>query len=253
MEEKLTLSVVMPVYNACEFLSESINSVLGQTYTDFELIVVDDCSKDNSYDILCEYMSRDSRVKVFKNEENKGVSYTRNFAVSKAKGEYIALIDSDDIWDKNKLKKQLEHLKKHSDAAFCYTGSAFIYSDSKKSDFVFRVPKKVDYKTLLKQNVASCSSVVIKRDWLLKYPMAHDKMHEDFAVWLSVLKECSFAYGIDEPLLMYRVADNSKSSNKLKAALMNYRTYKYVGLNYFQRLYYMGWYIIAGLKKHSSI
>ncbi len=253
MEEKITLSVIMPVHNASAFLSSSVESVLNQTYTDFELVAVDDCSSDDSYDILCGYMNRDSRIKVFRNEENKGVSYTRNFAVSKAKGEYIALIDSDDMWDREKLEKQLELLKNHSDAAFCYTGSSFVDADSKKSDFVFKVPQKVDYKSLLKQNVASCSSVVIKREWLLKYPMAHDKMHEDFATWLSVLKECDFAYGINEPLLVYRVADNSKSGNKLKSALMNYRTYKYVGLNFFERLYYMGWYIVAGLKKHSSI
>ena len=253
MEEKLTLSVIMPVYNASAFLVDTIESVLSQTYSDFELIAVDDCSKDNSFEILCGYMNRDSRVKAFRNSDNKGVSYSRNFAVSKAKGEYIALIDSDDMWNEKKLEKQLELLKNHSDAAFCYTGSAFIDTESKESDFVFRVPQKVDYKTLLKQNVASCSSVVIKRDWLLKYPMAHDNMHEDFAVWLSVLKECSFAYGIDEPLLVYRIAQDSKSGNKFKSAVMNYRTYKYVGLNIFERLYYMGCSMFAGLKKHSSI
>lgn len=243
----------MPVYNASRFLSQTIESVLNQSFKDFEFIAVDDCSKDDSYDILCNYASRDSRIRVYKNEENKGVSYTRNFAVSKAEGEYIALIDSDDMWESEKLTKQLEILNIHDDAAFCYTGSAFVDTNSQKSDFVFRVPKRVDYKTLLKQNVASCSSVVIRKEWLLKYPMAHDDMHEDFAVWLSVLKECRFAYGIDEPLLIYRVDRNSKSGNKFKSIGMTYRVYKYMKLNIFQRLYYLFMYIISGIKKHGSI
>lgn len=250
---KASVSVIMPVYNASSFLAQSVESVLNQTYKDFEFIVIDDCSTDNSYEILCEYAKLDSRITVYKNEQNRGVSYTRNFGVKKAKGEYIALIDSDDIWKEDKLSKQLELIKKYPDTDLCYTGSAYIDTNNKMSDFVFRVPSKVDYKTLLKQNVASCSSVVIKKAWLIKYPMAHDSMHEDFAVWLSVLKDGGVARGIDEPLLIYRVDKSSKSGNKFKSMKMTYRVYKYIGLNIFKRLFYMCAYTISGIKKHSSI
>lgn len=248
----MTLSVIMPVYNASKFLSQTLDSVLSQSYKDFEMIAVDDCSTDNSFDILCEYAQKDNRVKVYKNESNRGVSYTRNFAVEKACGEYIALIDSDDMWASDKLEKQLELLEKRN-ADLCYTGSAFIDTESKISDFVFEVPVRVDYKTLLKQNVISCSSVVIKKSLLLKFPMAHDDMHEDFAVWLSVLKDGHKACGINEPLLIYRVDKNSKSGNKFKSMKMTYKVYKYVGINFFARLYYLANYTIRGIKKYSSI
>lgn len=248
----MTLSVIMPVYNASKFLSQTLDSVLSQSYKDFELIAVDDCSTDNSFDILCEYAKKDNRVKVYKNESNRGVSYTRNFAVGKSCGEYIALIDSDDMWKSDKLEKQLELLEKRN-ADLCYTGSAFIDTDSNFSDFIFKVPVRVDYKTLLKQNVISCSSVVIKKSLLEEFPMAHDDMHEDFAVWLSVLKEGHRACGINEPLLIYRVDKNSKSGNKFKSMKMTYKVYKYIGLNFFERLYYLAFYVCSGIKKHSSI
>lgn len=247
------VSVIMPVYNAERFLRQAVDSVLTQSYSDFELILVDDCSTDGSYDILCEYENKDKRVRVFKNEQNKGVSYTRNFAVSKANGEYIALIDSDDMWRKDKLSKQMSLIEKYPDTDLCYTASAFVDTESVESDFVFNVPEQVTYKKLLKQNVASCSSVLIKKKWLVKYPMAHDNMHEDFAVWLSVLKDGGKARGINEPLLIYRVAANSKSGNKFKSMGMTYRVYKYMGLNIFERCYYMCFYILSGIKKHGSI
>lgn len=249
----MKISVIMPVYNAERFLREAIDSVLTQSFENFELIALDDCSTDSSYEILCEYSEKDDRVKVYKNEVNKGVSYTRNYGVSKAKFPYVALIDSDDMWDKEKLRKQVELLSVYPDTDICYTGSAFVDTNSVKSDFVFSVPDEVSYKKLLRQNVASCSSVLIKKKWLIKYPMAHDSMHEDFAVWLSVLKDGGKARGINEPLLIYRVDRNSKSGNKFKSMKMTYRVYKFIGLNFFQRLYYMVFYTLSGIKKHSSI
>ncbi len=247
------ISVIMPVYNASRFLRESIDSVLKQTYIDFELILVNDGSKDKSLHIMREYESTDKRVRVFSNDRNRGVSYTRNFGVSQAQGEYVALIDSDDMWAEDKLEKQMNLMNKYNDTDICYTGSAFVDTNSNMSDFVFNVPQKVDYKTLLKQNVISCSSVLIKRELLIRYPMAHDNMHEDFVVWLSVLKNGGVARGINEPLLIYRVDKNSKSGNKFKSLMMGYRVYKYMGINFFMRCYYMVSYIIKGIKKHSSI
>ncbi len=255
MENKIIdkISVVMPVYNAERFLRDAIDSVLCQSFEDFELIVIDDCSTDSSYEILREYERKDSRVRVYKNEENKGVSFTRNFGVSKAKSEYIALIDSDDMWRKDKLSQQISILEKYPDTAVCFTASSFVDTDSIESNFIFHIPSEVSYKKLLKQNVISCSSVLVKKEWLEKYPMAHDNMHEDFAVWLSILKDGGKARGINEPLLIYRVDRDSKSGNKLKSMAMTYRVYKFMGLNFFLRLYYMVFYTVSGIKKHSSI
>ncbi len=247
------ISVVMPVYNANRFLSDAIESVLNQSYVDFEFIIIDDCSSDNSYEIMKKYAQSDDRVKIFKNEQNRGVSYTRNFGVSKATGDYVALIDSDDMWECDKLQKQMSVMQMFPDTDICFTGSAFIDTKSVRSTFVFRIPTLVDYKTLLKQNVISCSSVLIKRELLVKYPMAHDDMHEDYVVWLSVLKNGGVARGVDEPLLVYRVDRQSKSGNKFKSLKMGYKVYKYIGLNIFQIGYYMMHYVVRGIRKHGSI
>lgn len=247
------VSVVMPVYNAQRFLKEAIDSVLSQSFSHFELILVDDCSTDASYEIMLQYEKKDIRVRTYKNSENKGVSYTRNFGVSKATHNYVAFIDSDDMWEKDKLQKQMELIGKYPQTDICYTGSAFVDTNSRRSDFVFKVPTKVLYKELLKQNVVSCSSSLVKKEWLTKYPMAHDNMHEDFAVWLSILKDGGVARGVDEPLLVYRVDRNSKSGNKFKSMKMTYRVYKYMGLNVFERFYYLVFYVLSGIKKHGSI
>lgn len=247
------VSVVMPVYNAEKFLRESIESVLSQSYDAFELILINDCSKDNSLEIMREYAEKDSRVKVFDNESNKGVSYTRNVGVKNACGEYIAFLDSDDMWTSDKLEKQFRLIKEHPETDICFTGSAFVDTDSNKSDFVFSVPQSVTYKELLKQNVISCSSVLIKKEWLEKYPMQYDNMHEDFAVWLQVLRDNGVARAVNEPLLVYRVCKNSKSGNKFKSLLMGYRVYKFLGINIFKRCYYMMFYIVRGIRKHGSI
>lgn len=247
------VSVIMPVYNAERFLRYSIDSVLSQTYVDFELILVNDCSKDNSLMIMREYEQKDSRVKVFSNEQNRGVSYTRNFGVENASGEYIAFLDSDDMWTSDKLQKQFELIDKYPDIDICFSGSAFVDTEGNKSDYVFSIPEKVTYKELLKQNVISCSSVLIKKDWLIKYPMQYDNMHEDFAVWLQVLRDNGVARAVNEPLLIYRVDKNSKSGNKFKSLLMGYRVYKFMGINFFMRCYYMMFYIVRGIRKHGSI
>lgn len=247
------VSIVMPVYNAQRFLSQAIDSVLSQSYSDFELIMIDDCSTDNSFEILREYEKKDSRVSVFKNNKNRGVSFTRNFGVKKAKSDYIAFIDSDDMWTADKLEKQINLIDKYPDTTLCYTGSGFVDTNSVKSEFVFSVPYEVSFKKLLKQNVISCSSALVKKDWLIKFPMAHDNMHEDFATWLSILKYGGKARGINEPLLIYRVDRNSKSGNKFKSMAMTYRVYKFMGLNVFQRVYYMIFYTISGIRKHGSI
>lgn len=252
-EKSIKVSVIMPVYNAQRFLKDAIDTVLSQSFSDFELIVVDDCSTDGSYEILLGYRGNDERVRVYKNEENRGVSYTRNFGVSKAENDYIAFIDSDDMWEKDKLFKQIELINQHEEVDICYTGSAFVDTDSKRSNYIFKVPTQVSYKELLKQNVISCSSALVKKKWLIKYPMAHDSMHEDFAVWLSVLKDGGVARGVDEPLLVYRVDRNSKSGNKFKSMKMTYRVYKYMGLNVFKRFYYLVFYVLSGIKKHGSI
>lgn len=252
MEKKINCSVVMTVYNAEKYLRDTIESVLRQTEKNFELIIVNDCSTDSSEEIIKEYMS-DDRIRYFKNEKNLKVSKTRNFGVSKAESDYVAFVDSDDIWLDNKLEKQLAFMKAH-DAQICYSSYGFISDDGTMKNKVFDVPKMVTFKKLLKQNVITPSASIFKKELLLKYPFYADKVHEDFVAFLQMLKnEKICAYGIADPLILYRLTTNSKSRNKIKAAVMTLKSYKEVGLNLFEQLFYLPFYIVNGLKKYKGL
>lgn len=246
------VSIIMAAYNAEKTIRQAIDSVLAQTYTDFELLVVNDCSKDKTPLIISEYSQRDERVKLITNPRNMGVSHTRLNGLSAATGDWIAVLDSDDAWLPEKLEKQME-LQKQTGAVLLYTGSQFIDCDGNKIDWVLNVPEQVDYRTLLKQNVLSNSSSLCRRDLYKKNYVIGDGMHEDFALWLNILKTGAVAYGVNEPLLVYRVSTNSKSGNKIKAAKMNWNTYRAVGLNVFDALYYELWYVVKGILKYRHL
>lgn len=247
------VSIIIPVYNAEKTVRDTLDSVLMQTFTDYEVIMTDDCSTDCSYEILCEYAEMDTRFRVIKNEKNSGTSFSRNEAVKHANGEYVAFLDADDLWLPDKLQKQLVTVKSHQDALIWYTGSGFISADGKRKASILHVPERVDWKELLKQNNISCSSVVLRRETALDYPFPSDiRCHEDYAVWLSILSEGGYAYGLDEPLLTYRLGVG-KSANKIRAALMNWRTYDAVGLGFFAKVRYMASYSFRSIAKYAKI
>lgn len=251
MENKLKCSVVMTVYNAEKYLRDTIDSVLRQTEKNFELIIVNDCSTDSSEEIVKSY--NDERIKYFKNKENMKVSRTRNFGVSMAKADYVAFIDSDDIWLDTKLEKQLAHMEK-TGAKICYSGYGFVSDAGVMQNKVFNVPEKVTFKRLLKQNVITPSASIFAKELLLKYPFYADKVHEDFVAFLQMLKnEKIYAYGINDPLILYRLTTNSKSRNKVKAMVMTLKSYREVGLNIFQQVFYLPFYILNGLKKYRGL
>lgn len=246
--KELLCSVVMTVYNAEKYLRQAIDSVLKQTEGRFELIIVNDCSKDASEEIIKSYT--DERIRYFKNEKNLKVSKTRNFGVSQAKTNLIAFIDSDDVWLENKLEKQLAFMKK-TGARICYGACGFIDDDGTLLNKVFDVPEKVSFKKLLKQNVITPSLSMFDKELLIKYPFEADEVHEDFVASLKMLKhENICAYGISEPLILYRLTTNSKSRNKFKSMVMTYKSYKLLGLNIIQRLYNLPFYVLNGLKKY---
>ena len=210
MERKIECSVIMTVYNAEKYLKQAIESVISQTMKNFELIIVNDCSTDSSEEIIKQYLD-DKRIRYFKNQENLKVSKSRNFGVSKAVADFVAFIDSDDIWFEQKLEKQLNFMKAKN-AQICYSSYAFISDDGVLQNKVFDVPKEVDFKKLLKQNVITPSASMFKRELLLKYPFYADDVHEDFVAFLQMLKnEKIKAYGIVDPLILYRLTKNSKS------------------------------------------
>lgn len=207
------VSVIMPVYNGEKFIENSILSVLNQTYKNFELIIIDDKSKDNTINIVSRFFRIDSRIKFLKNTENLGVAETRNVGLKKAKGRWIAFLDSDDIWEKTKLEEQLNFMKMNN-VSLSYTGYSII---NEKGCFVkeISVPSSLNYRQALYGNQIACLTVMIDKSKILKFEMPKIR-HEDYATWLNILKTGIVAKGLNKNLARYRKVGNSLSSNKIK-------------------------------------
>lgn len=248
------VSIIMPAYNSEKYIEQAIQSVLSQTYEDWELLVIDDCSIDQTAFLVQKFVRSDSRIHYYKNEVNMGPGGSRNFAVGQAQGEWIAFLDSDDLWDEDKLKEQMD-LAKTKGAEFIFSGSAFIDELGNKLPYYLTVPERITFRQLLKQNVISCSSVLIRHDLIEKYPMRREKdIHEDFAVWLQILRDLGIsAYAVNHPLLIYRISVESKSGNKIKAAMMTYRVYRYIGLSSFSSIYYWLHYSVRSMRKYRHL
>ena len=231
------ISIIMPAYQAEKTVADSIRSVLAQSFQDWELIVIDDCSADNTCRLVEELkksLPRETgeKIRLIKKQKNTGVSESRNLGAEMAQGDWIAFLDSDDLWATDKLEKQMQLLSRHPDAGILFTGSAFIRGNGERSSYVLQVPEEITYRRLLRQNLISCSSVVMRRELFLRHRMQHDELHEDFLLWLKLLKEGVKAYGVNEPLLIYRLSPASKSGNKLHAARMTWRVYRHMGLGF---------------------
>lgn len=246
------ISIIMPAYNAEKTIRHAVQSVLTQTYHDFELIIINDGSQDRTLEVIQELMLKDKRIRLISNDENSGVSIARHTGVEIAKSEWIAFLDSDDAWEPDKLEKQIA-LQKKTGANLLFTGSAFMNADGHRLNAVLHIPETIGYKKLLKQNLISNSSVMIRKSLYQQHESMGDNMHEDFTCWLKVLRSGETAHGIDEPLLIYRLSAISKSGNKMKAARMNWNTYRAIGLNVIQAAYYEMWYVVNGLLKYRKL
>lgn len=249
---KPLVSIIMPAYNCEKYIEKAINSVIRQTYKQWELIIVDDCSNDRTVNHIEVLSKLDTRIKFYKNDCNIGVSETRNKAISLANGNWIAFLDSDDMWETSKLEKQC-NLLKNKNVEFIFTGASYINEKGEAYNGIFEVPEVIDYKKLRMQNVISCSSVLIKKKYFDEIKMENDNIHEDYAVWLRVLKTGIKAYGINEPLLIYRISSNSKSGNKIKTIRMTYKVFEHIGLNKISSMYFTIRHIMGATKKYIKI
>ncbi|MGX7233590.1 glycosyltransferase family 2 protein [Enterococcus italicus] len=219
------VSIILPCYNSEETIKEAIESVLNQTYLNWELIIIDDCSEDTSYNVIKNYLMIDTII-YFKNKKNLGVSESRNIGIKKSSGEYIAFLDSDDIWDKCKLEKQIRFMKTNN-LLLTFTSMKYINYDGNSLAGTFRVKKDKSFKTLRYHNSISTSSVIVKKNAIGDLKMVSGDFHEDYLFWLSILKKNKIdAVPLDDLLVTYRFSKNSKSSNKLKSFKMTYRVYR---------------------------
>ena len=220
------ISIITPVYNVESYIEETIKSVLDQTYEKWELLLIDDCSKDNSLNICEEYSKKDKRIKVFKQKINMGVANTRNRGIDEAKGDFICFLDADDIWDKEKLEKQLKFMKEEN-CAFSFTGYEFINKNGHSKNKKVKVPKKINYNEALKNTTIWTCTVMFNMNKLTKKDIYMPKVKsEDTACWWKVLKKVDYAYGLDEVLAYYRRRPNSLSSNKIKAVKRIWKLYR---------------------------
>lgn len=244
------VSVIMPAYNCEKYIGAAIRSVVDQTMTDWELIIIDDCSKDGTFRVAEEMAAADERIRLFRNEKNLGPAGSRNRGLDLASAQYIALLDSDDLWRPEKLDRQLR-LAEEQKAEFIYCSYAIIDENGKKRSRDFIIPPETNLKAMLSQNVVGCSTVMLSAELLRKYRFSSDFYHEDYALWLRILRQLDKAWGIVEVQAEYRVLPNSRAGNKLRSARHCWEIYgKLLHLPFPKRVYYFSRYALAGLRKY---
>lgn len=242
----ILVSIITPSYNSSKFIGDTINSVMNQTYREWELIIVDDNSSDDSIHKINSAINFDSRIKLIELSHNLGAAAARNVAIKSAQGRFIAFLDSDDLWDSQKLEKQINFMI-NENVAFSYT--AYMKINEEGVPFqAMKVPSKVSYRNLLKTCVIGCLTVVYDTKYVGKVYMPENIKREDFATWLRLLKCVDYAYALPEVLASYRVYPDQSSSNKASMALESWRLYRNVEqLNIFKATYYFSQYAIRGL------
>ena len=222
------VSIVIPVYNASKVISETIRTIQNQTYKNWEAIFVDDCSQDESISIIKKFQKDDERIKLFVMKENKkNPAYPRNYGIKKAKGKYLCFIDADDLWDKDKLEKQVKFMKE-KDVGFSYTSYEFADSNGIATGKKVIAKEKLSYKACLKNNIISTITVMfnlekIDKDLISMPPL---KYVEDTATWWKILRNGYTAYGIKDVFSYYRRMPNTSSSNKIKALKSLWNLYR---------------------------
>lgn len=241
------VSVVIPTYNSAKTIGPAIDSVLLQDVA-LEILLIDDGSKDDLAGALSPY-TRDPRIRVLFNEKNQGVAYTRNRGVAEARGNYVAFLDADDWWEAGKLAAQLDAMERTGAVLSC-TARELMNSDGTSRGRIISVQPEITYEKLLRGNTINCSSVVLRTDVAREFPMECDEAHEDYIMWLKVLKKYKRAVGIDHPYLKYRMSENSKSGTKLHSAKMTYMVYRHMGYGHLKCMALFASYAVNGVLKY---
>ena len=213
----------MPAYNSGRFIEQSIRSVLSQTYTDWELLIVDDCSTDNTTSIVASF--KDKRIHYQRNTNNMGAALTRNEALKIAKGKYIAFLDSDDIWDAEKLERQIAYMQQKG-YAFTFTNYRIINEDGSSQGKELQMPPSMTYHQYLRNTAIGCLTVIIDKEQTGDFRMPNIKSSHDFALWLQIMKRGFNAYSMPQCLASSRIVTTSNTAKKWKAAQDVWRVYR---------------------------
>lgn len=250
MKTKIFFSIVIAAYNAEKYILDTLVSVNNQTFDNYEVIIIDDASTDLTVCLVEEYIKNNVKFSLYCNEKNLGVARSRNIGFDKAKGEYIALLDADDLWLPRKLEKQ-HQLVQTMDVDITYTSYEMIDELSNSLNRVYVTKDKLSYSDLLKENYIGCSSAVFKKCITKKISMDPNYAHEDFAFWLECLRKGYTGVGLLEPLVKYRILDGSRSHNKRKAFVERFRILHHrEKISIFYSVYVLLFYSINGFKKY---
>ncbi|WP_271400377.1 glycosyltransferase family 2 protein [Salinicoccus roseus] len=247
-ENKPVISVITPAYNSERFIKTTIQSVLDQTYQNWEMVIVDDQSKDNTVRYVKEMQEKDNRIRLIELEENSGSAVARNTALENAQGRYIAFLDSDDSWMPEKLEQQLAFMQER-DIAFSFTSYVRTLEDGVVTDYVSKTPRKVDWDALMKRCVIGCLTVMLDTQKTGPVRMVNIRTRQDYALWLELTRRGFKAHGLKKVLAKYRVVGGSISSNKLKAAKRNWYLFRHIeSLSLLKTLWYFGHYAVIAVK-----
>ena len=246
MSEPL-ISVVIPAYNCAGVIGRAIDSALAQKVA-LEILVLDDGSSDGLEAVMAGYEGNEA-VRFAKNEKNLGAAATRNRGVTLARGKYVAFLDADDYWTEDKLVRQLA-LIEQTGCVLCCTARELMTPEGELTGKVIPVKEKISYRELLKHNSINCSSVLILTVVARDFPLHLDDSHEDYIMWLEVLRKYETACGINEPMLKYRLSNSGKSGNKLHSAKMTFMVYRYMGFGVVKSMVCFCSYAFHGVKKY---
>jgi teichuronic acid biosynthesis glycosyltransferase TuaG len=243
------VSIITPAYKAESYVGQTIQSVLDQTYPHWEMLIAEDCSPDNSRDVISSWAAKDPRIKLLALEKNGGPAAARNAAIAAARGRWLAYLDSDDLWLPQKLERQLAFAQQHQ-APLSFTGFRRIDASGGATGHYISVPPSLTYRQLLANTAIATSTVLVDRRqtgtvWMKKV------FYDDFAAWLEMLRPGRTALGLDEDLMRYRVLSGSVSRNKRRSAHEIFKSYMDVEkLSRAEALWYFSGYAIRGFLKY---
>jgi teichuronic acid biosynthesis glycosyltransferase TuaG len=244
MESKDLVSIITACYNSENYISETINSVLNQTHQNWELLLVDDCSTDNTKSLIKKFQKTEKRIKLFQLNENSGAAVARNKAIREAKGVFIAFLDSDDNWLPEKLERQLEFMISNN-YNLTHTSYELIDHQGNSLNKTIVPAKILGYKDMLYSNKIGCLTAIYNQRKIGKKYMPLLRKRQDYALWLKILKTGEKAYGLAEVLSQYRNTENSISNNKLNLIKWNWKLLREVeNLSFIKSVYYLSCNII---------
>ncbi|WP_290146495.1 glycosyltransferase family 2 protein [Paramuribaculum intestinale] len=247
------VSIITPAYNAAKYISRTIDSVRNQTYTEWEMIIIDDGSRDNTAEIVANYANKDNRIKLLR-QNNAGSAAARNNALRNSTGQLVCFLDADDLWDADFLSSQVTFIKER-DAALVFASYRRINAEDDEILKPFIVPDRVNYIGLLKTCSISCLTAMYDKERVGENYFNENlrSMRDDFVFWLQILKKIPYAYGNKAILASYRVFANSTTGNKKKVIKPQFNVYyKVEKLGLIKSIYYLLNWAINGLKKYHS-